>query len=167
MPATPAPAGTTPRADLLPDIPVRRATPPPAVDRPAPERLTIGTGDEAIVMPVDPVGVADDGSMELPPDADRAGWYRYGQAPGAPSGHTVLAAHVDSRLTGIGPLADLDEVEPGTVVTVRTADGTQHRYRTTDVVRLAKDDAPVSAWFAREGPERLVVITCGGRGTPR
>ena len=56
-------------------------------------------------MAVDPVGVRDDGEMEIPEDADRAGWYQFGPAPADPAGATVIAAHVDSVQTGIGQFA--------------------------------------------------------------
>ena len=58
-------------------------------------------------MPVDPVGVQDDGDMQIPEDANRAGWYRFGPAPADAQGATVLAAHVDSRLTGVGQFSRL------------------------------------------------------------
>ena len=74
-------------------------------------------------MAVDPVGVRDDGEMEIPEDADRAGWYRFGPAPADPAGATVVAAHVDSVQTGIGQFARLRDVAVGAAVTVTTADG--------------------------------------------
>ncbi|MDD9207375.1 hypothetical protein PU560_12990 [Georgenia sp. 10Sc9-8] len=45
-------------------------------------------------MPVDPVGVAADGQTEIPEDAARAGWYRFGATVGAAAGTTVIAEFV-------------------------------------------------------------------------
>ena len=72
------------------------------------------------------------------------------------------AAHVDSRLTGIGPFSRLRDVPSGAPVAVTDADGTVHRYRVTDVESIDKDSAPLDVWFARSGPPRLVLVTCGG-----
>lgn len=160
----PSPAGDDPGAPSSsapgPQVPVRRATAPAASPAPRPVRLVVRAAD--VDMRVDPVGVLDDGTMEIPPDARRAGWYRFGPAPGSPRGSTVLAGHVDSRLTGIGPLAELRRARPGDEVLVTTEDGTVHRYTTVEVEKVPKQDAPLTRWFARDGDPRLVVITCGG-----
>ena len=113
-------------------------------------------------MPVDPVGVKDDGEMQIPEDADRAGWYEFGPAPSDAAGATVMAAHVDSRLTGIGQFARLREVGVGATLTVTTADGSEHGYRVVGVEKIPKEGAPVDQWFDRSGAPRLVLVTCGG-----
>jgi len=158
-PASPS-LSTTPRP--VPSIAVHDAAlgaQTPVAAAPAPVRLVVP--DVSIDMPVDPVGVRDDGEMEIPEDADRAGWYRFGPAPGD-VGATVLAGHVDSRLTGIGQMARLREVVLGAPLTVTTADGTEHAYRVVDVQKVPKEGAPVDRWFDREGAPRLVLVTCGG-----
>ncbi len=167
-PARPAPAGTDApgpgptgtAAPAPPGIPVRDATAPAPTPAPAPVRLAVPSQD--IDMAVVPVGVEDDGSMQIPADADEAGWYRYGPAPGDDEGNALLAAHVDSRQTGIGPFAALRDVEVGAEVRVTTADGTTHEYRVTRVEKIAKDQAPLDLWFARTGPPLLRLVTCGG-----
>ena len=151
----PAPAG--------PQVPVQDAAlgaQPPAPAVPAPTRLSVP--DLGIDMPVDAVGVEDDGSMEIPEDAGRAGWYRFGPAPATPEGATVVAAHVDSWSTGIGPFSRLRDVRPGARVEVTTADGTVHAYVVREVAQIPKQDAPVEQWFDRTGAPRLVLVTCGG-----
>ena len=50
----------------------------------------------------------------------------------------MLAAHVDSRLTGIGPLARLRDVAVGATLTVTTADGQEHAYRVVDVEKVPR-----------------------------
>jgi len=128
----------------------------PAAARPL--RVTVGGIDYQ--APVRPVGVAADGQMELPPDPRVLGWYRFGPAP-TERGSTVLAGHLDSTEYGLGPLVRLREVEPGDVVEVVAADGTRSTY---SVVRIARYDrqALPARLFARTGPERLRLITCGG-----
>src|SRR6478735_8896691 len=88
-PAIPVPAVPVP-AVPVPAVPVQDATAPAAAPVRPPERLEIPSLD--IDMAVLPVGVADDGTMAIPPKATDAGWYRFGSAPDD-AGSTVLAAH--------------------------------------------------------------------------
>ncbi|MGM0386861.1 MAG: class F sortase, partial [Actinomycetota bacterium] len=89
----------------LPGIEVRAADLPAPRDVEPPIRLAY----EAIGanMPIDPVGVAEDGQMEIPEDALRAGWYRFGAAPSDDEGTVVVSAHAGSYITPRGPLYDL------------------------------------------------------------
>ena len=71
-----------------------------------------------ISLPIRPVGVDEDGTMELPGTVSRAGWYEFGARPADPDGTTVLAAHVDTRAEGLGPFARLREAREGSTVAV-------------------------------------------------
>lgn len=113
-------------------------------------------------MAVDPVGVADDGQMEIPDDAYRAGWYEYGPGAGVDAGSTVLAAHAGTYATPRGPFHGLTEAEVGDVVEVERADGTVVRYRVSEVATIEKDTIDLRPFFARDGAPQLVLITCGG-----
>ncbi|MFS0703419.1 class F sortase, partial [Cellulomonas sp. 179-A 9B4 NHS] len=158
--ATPTPPAAPPAA--VPAVPLRDAslgaTPQPAVVPP----VRVQVPDLGIDMPVEPAGVAPAGDMALPDTAEVAAWYEFGPAPAAPEGSTLVAAHVDSATTGIGPFARLRDVAAGAAVVVTTADGTTYEYRVQDVVRVPKDTAPVGEWFDRTGAPRLVLVTCGG-----
>ena len=59
--------------------------------------------DTAII----PVGVDDNGQLDIPEDVQTVGWYRFGPAPGATQGSAVLTGHVDDYRQGAGALADL------------------------------------------------------------
>ncbi|MET0788828.1 MAG: class F sortase [Cellulomonas sp.] len=157
--ATPRP--TPPPGPTGPTVPVVDATlGAPVAATPPPVRLVVP--DVGIDMAVDPVGVRDDGEMEIPEDADRAGWYRFGPAPADPAGATVVAGHVDSVQTGIGQFARLRDLAVGAAVTITSADGSPHEYRVVTVEKVPKDGAPVDLWFDRSGAPRLVLVTCGG-----
>jgi hypothetical protein len=160
-PTTSPAASTAPTPDA-PQVPVRDATLGAQQPTASPPPVRIVVPDVGIDMAVDPVGVRDDGEMEIPEDADRAGWYRFGPAPADPAGATVMAAHVDSVQTGIGQFAKLRDVAVGASVTVTGADGTAHEYRVVTVEKIPKDGAPVDQWFDRSGAPRLVLVTCGG-----
>jgi LPXTG-site transpeptidase (sortase) family protein len=113
-------------------------------------------------VPVDAVGVADDGQMEIPEDALRAGWYRFGPGAGAGAGTTVVAAHAGSYITPEGPFWDLRGAREGDVVELDRADGGTVRYEVTSVETIEKTTIDLGPIFARDGDPRLVLITCGG-----
>ncbi|WNB85833.1 class F sortase [Cellulomonas sp. ATA003] len=146
------------------DVPVRSAALDAAATVPTavtPVALTIPELD--ITLPVDPVGVAGDGQMEIPPLAERGGWYRFGASPADAAGTAVIAAHVDSVASaGLGPFARLPDAEVGDVVDVTLADGGVRRYAVTAVTRQAKPEVAWGDVFARDGAHRLVLVTCGG-----
>lgn len=130
------------------------ASPDPAA---APRRLDIER--VGLSAAVEPGGVAPDGSAEIPQDPQTIGWYRFGPAPGEPSGSAVLMGHVDSRTGDLGAFAALYDVRAGDEVTVRRADAPPVTYRVVARTRADKDQLPASA-FARTGEPVLTMITC-------
>jgi hypothetical protein len=115
-----------------------------------------------IDMPVEPHGLLEGGIMSLPESPFTAGWYEFGAAPNSPSGATVLAAHVDSRVLGIGPLAALRTAQPGTQVSLTDSAGVIHVYNIVAVEKITKSVVPWGQYFSMVGDQRLVLITCGG-----
>ncbi|TFV53457.1 class F sortase [Geodermatophilus sp. DF01-2] len=162
-PAPPSPGSPTPQASAspgwLPEVAVRDAAPTATPERPEPTWLTVTS--LGIDAPLDPVGVAADGQMLLPEDVSRVGWYRFGPAPGE-EGSAVLAGHVDDRDQGLGALAALREVEPGSQVVVTDEAGTQTRWRVVSRELIHKQVLPLDRIFSEEGAPRLVLVTCGG-----
>lgn len=161
--AAPAPGAATPPPPTPPVVPMAPATPPPPDEdsRTAPVRVAVPA--RSIDVPVDPVGVAGDGQMEIPPLAERGGWYRFGADPGDAAGTTVVAAHVDSVASaGTGPFVRLVDVVPGDEVQVGLADGSTRVYVVDAVTRFPKTEARWPDVFTRDGPPRLALVTCGG-----
>lgn len=164
----PEAAGPTTPAAPLPDVPVRDSSvgAQPVADVVAPVDLSLPT--LGVDLPVDPVGVDDDGQMEIPPLAERAGWYRFGPAPGSPEGSAVIAAHVDSVASaGLGPFARLRDLEPGDPAVVDLADGSTVTYTVREVTSSPKTDVTWPDVFVRDGAPQLVLITCGGTWQPK
>ncbi|BDZ46697.1 class F sortase [Naasia aerilata] len=156
--AAPAPE---PRPTTDVDVQIRSARLEPVTQPVPPVRVQVPAAD--IDMDIQPVGVRDDGLMELPDYVGTAGWYRFGSDPAEGAGTTVVAAHVDSLKYGLGPFAHLKDLPAGAEIVLTTADGTEHRYSVESVTKVLKEDLPVAEVFTREGPERLVLITCGGQ----
>lgn len=142
-----------------PEVVLRPAAEAQAAAVPPPRRLDI-EGTDIDVEVVD-VGVAADDEMEIPSDFHQAGWYRYGPAPGAPSGNAVLAAHIDIGTEEM-PFAQLKDVAIGAIVTVGRQGADPLEYRVTGVRNEAKASLDTEELFRRDGDHQLVIVTCGG-----
>jgi len=139
-------------------------TSPPAARETA-RAVRVQVGSAGIDSVIRPVGVSPDGQMALPPDPEVLGWYRFGPAPGAGTGSVVLAGHLDSKRYGLGPLVGLRRVVAGDRVRVTSSDGSGQRYTVVGVRRYDRQALPAEL-FARTGPERLRIVTCGGDYLP-
>jgi sortase (surface protein transpeptidase) len=100
--------------------------------------------------------------MAIPHDIHTVGWYRFGVGPGAAAGSAVLAGHVDDHIQGYGAFHGLARLAVGNPVQVTLADGTVVTYTVSAVTHVAKDALPAGQVFARDGPPRLTLVTCGG-----
>lgn len=159
--ASDAPTPTpTPAPTAVVDVPRTSSAVPPVVEPVAPVRVQVPSA--SIDMSIRPVGIEDGGFMELPPEPTVAGWYRFGAYPAAGAGNTVLAAHVDSRVYGIGPLSNLRNLAAGTEVQVESEDGGMTRYAVESVTYYPRSQLPTEQLFVRDGAPALVLITCGG-----
>ena len=137
----------------------------PTAPRTVPAPVRISSASLGVDAPVDAVGIAPDGQMELPEDVSRVGWYRFGPEPGA-QGSAVLAGHVDDRQQGPGALFRLRDAAVGDELTVTDAAGTATRWRVVSRELITKQVLPVDRIFARDGAPRLTLITCGGPFLP-
>ncbi len=157
---TPAPAAAAPSAAAEPDPAPPAAEPDVEEAAPdAPARVRVGSID--VDAPVVAVGVDDAGLMAVPEDVRTIGWYRFGPTPGE-AGSAVLSGHVDDRVQGRGAFFQLADTATGDPVTVEMGDGTVREYRVDSVENFGKADLPLREIFQRSGPERVVLITCGG-----
>jgi hypothetical protein len=136
----PAPAGSLgPQAPA----PVRLRIPPIGVDSPL---LLL---DERA-----------DGTLEVPSDFNKPGWYTRGPAPGEP-GPAVILGHLDSY-TGPAVFWRLSSLHKGDPVEVQREDGSRVGFQVTRVATFATDSFPTDEVYgATSGPE-LRLITCGG-----
>ncbi len=128
-------------------------------DQPAlPVRLQIPA--IAVSTPLVRLGRLADGSIEVPHDWDRAGWYDRGPRPGQP-GPAVILGHVDSR-TGPAVFFRLRALRPRDIVRVGLKDGRILVFRVQRVERYPKDKFPTQAVYFPTLDRELRLITCGG-----
>lgn len=167
--STPVPTSTVtsttlPRSPLAELLDARgSAAIEPFVPRIEPVGLEIESID-VTRYPIRRVGLLSTGDLEIPGESE-IGWYRFGSSAGRP-GATVLAAHVSWNGV-LGPFAYLGRVEPGDRVAVELADGARHEYRVTERALYGKRELPRDRIWRIDGPETLVLITCGGDFNPQ
>jgi sortase (surface protein transpeptidase) len=125
-------------------------------------RARLSVPSLGIDAPIVAVGVQPDGSMAIPTAVQDVGWYEFGPEPGSSIGSAVLAGHVDSAKQGKGALFALRTVGIGSRITVTLSSGRTVRYQVTGRELFVKKRLPTERLFARDGPPRLVIITCGG-----
>ena len=136
---------------------IKRVEPPTSEAPVAPTEVTVaGLGG----IPVDQVGVTEDGQAEIPEDIQRVGWYQYGPGVGSTQGSVVLMGHRDG--TGArGALYNLGSVGVGETITL-TGAGQPTTYRVVSNESISKQVVPLADLFQRTGDPRLVIISCGG-----
>ncbi|OLZ59743.1 class F sortase [Amycolatopsis keratiniphila] len=146
-------------ASPAPPSPVSSVAEAPPLAPAKPARLeipAIGVRAGAIVD----LGLAGDGTLEVPNDAVTAGWFTGGPAPGE-VGPAVLAGHVDYKKVP-GVFVRLKELKAGDEALVHREDGITAVFTVYAVERHPKASFPTEKVYGdTTGPE-LRLITCGG-----
>ncbi|MDT9690096.1 class F sortase [Streptomyces sp. P9(2023)] len=109
------------------------------------------------------LGLAQDGSVEVPPIAedDVAGWYRHSPTPGR-TGPSVILGHVTVGAWGDGVFRNLGRLRRGGRIEARLENGTTEVFTVTEVRTVAKADFPSDAVYGNVDRPELRLITCGG-----
>ncbi len=156
-------AAQGPAATAPPPVPPSASAPDgAAVADPVgvPEPTAVGIPAIGVASSLVDLGVAADGTAEVPDRFELAGWFEGGGRPGS-RGPTVLLGHVDST-AGPAVFHDLRSLRPGDLVEVTVADGTVARYAVTGIERFAKDAFPTAAVFGATTDDVLRLVTCTG-----
>ncbi|HEV2071289.1 MAG TPA: class F sortase [Acidimicrobiales bacterium] len=107
-----------------------------------------------------PLGLNNDGTLEVPSDYQIAGWYAGGPLPGE-LGPAVITGHVDSR-SGPGAFFQLSRAEPGDEIFVHYGDGTTVSFIAERVEQHPKDAFPTRDVYGDTTRPELRLVTCGG-----
>ena len=135
-----------------PDLgPVLTASPPVAIDIPS-----IGVRTSNFVD----LGLAADGSLQVPRDFASVGWYTGGPSPGE-LGPAILGGHVDSH-NGPAIFYRLGALRPEARVTISRKDGSTATFSVDRVQRFPKDRFPTALVYGSTNRAELRLITCGG-----
>lgn len=153
--ATAAPAVTLPVAPPARSVRAWVGATPMAASPPVRLQIAaIGVDTDLIAL-----GLADDGSMEVPPTGFPAGWYTGAPTPGE-LGPAIIAGHID--WDGPGVFYDLHSVKPDDEVVVTRADGSVATFRVTHVEQYPKAAFPTETVYGDINHAGLRLITCGG-----
>jgi sortase (surface protein transpeptidase) len=116
--------------------------------------------------PVMGLGLAPDGSVQVPPVTahDRAGWYRHSPTPGQ-VGPSVVLGHVTVGPHGDGVFRHLARLHRGNRIEVRLRNGTDAVFTVTAVRTVAKARFPTDEVYGDVSRPELRLITCGGPRT--
>ena len=114
----------------------------------------------AASAPVDPLGLNPDGTLEVPTDFNRAGWYTGRPPPGA-IGPAIIVAHVDSK-AGPAVFKRLRDLKPGDEVIVTRADRSLVIFTVDRVESHPKKKFPTNAVYDPTPGATLRLVTCGG-----
>jgi hypothetical protein len=149
-PPPPAPGPTLP--------PSAGAALPDPADVPPPTHLSVpAIGVDSLLLDL---GLAPDGTAEVPDRYELAGWFGGGGRPGS-RGPTVILGHVDST-AGPAVFHRLRDLVPGDAVDVLLADGTVATYAVSGTEQVAKDEFPTVAVFGATTADVLRLVTCTG-----
>jgi hypothetical protein len=153
-------AATTPTSDpwaVVPTQPVYRPT-PVRLAEPDPMRLDLPA--IGVSTALDRLGLRPDGTMDVPKDFARAGWFQGGPRPGE-DGPAVIAGHVDSR-RGPAVFYRLPDLRAGDAIAVTRADASVATFTVTRVETYAKQGFPTALVFGPTVEAELRLVTCGG-----
>ncbi|MEU3949723.1 class F sortase [Streptomyces sp. NPDC029526] len=139
----------------------RRGPRPDAPGPSVPVRLRIPA--IGVDTPVIRLGLAPDGTVEVPPVTadDPAGWYRYSPPPGT-TGPSVILGHVTVGDHGDGVFRHLARLRRGDRIQARLESGTTPEFTVRSVRTVARADFPTDDVYGPVGRPELRLITCGG-----
>jgi hypothetical protein len=109
---------------------------------------------------IDPLGLNRNGSLAVPKDFRRAGYYTGRPLPGE-IGPAIVVAHVGSR-SGPAVFARLSQIRPGAEVVVTRADKSRLVFIVDRLERHPKNAFPSEAVYGPTPDATLRLITCGG-----
>lgn len=142
-----------------PDKPPPRAF--PVLDPSEPRRLTIPS--IKVEAPILTVGLAKDGSVDVPPlnRHNEAGWFGQGPTPGQ-FGPSLIVGHADTR-TGPSVFHNLGRLKPGQKIEILREDNSLAIFQINSVERFDKDKLPPDRVYGDYTRPSLRLMTCGGK----
>ncbi|GAA3645508.1 hypothetical protein GCM10022224_005220 [Nonomuraea antimicrobica] len=145
-------------ADVPPPLP--QITPAPPMLPSTPVRLVVKR--LGINAPIKSVGLARDGTIEVPPSDNHnlVGWYRNMSTPGE-AGPAVLLGHKDTR-TRSAVFARLPELKNGDTIEVKRQDKTTAVFTVGGIEQASKKTFPTQRVYGAQENAQLHLITCGG-----
>lgn len=136
-------------------------------DTPTPTPLPLAKPAELSIpklnvhTPIEFVGNAADGNMDVPKDDMHVAWYEPGFIPGQ-KGNAVLAGHFDRKDGGPAVFYNLNKLENGDEIIVADANTKLHTFVVVDKTKYPVTNFPVPNVFGPSDGKYLNLITCEG-----
>lgn len=118
---------------------------------------------DGAAAPIDSVATDANGALYPPTDVGRLGWWVDSALPGAGSGSVVVTGHVDDARQGAGYAKRFSGLARGALVSLTGKEGKKVDYRVTHTASVGKGVLPTEDLNRLDGPETLILVTCGGR----
>ena len=109
---------------------------------------------------VEPVGLRQDLSMDVPHEVTDVGWYSFGTAPGQ-AGDAVIDGHLDGPGGGPAVFWRLDQLRSGDRIEITMSRGGPVAFTVSSAGPVAADQVPADL-FDTHGAPRVTLITCAG-----
>lgn len=109
---------------------------------------------------IERVGLDAMHAMASPSSLTTVGWYAGGPLPGQ-AGDAVIDGHYGLP-NDPAVFRNLSALQPGDVIAVIWPDGKRATFRVTATAMIARGASAPADLFAKSGPARLSLITCGG-----
>ncbi|GAB3942840.1 class F sortase [Corynebacterium tapiri] len=119
---------------------------------------------DGVTAPIDALGLTDEGALVPPEDIQRVGWYAESTIPGADQpGTSVITGHVNDAAQGTGFANRFTHMDIGTKFSI-TVNGQPRIFKVTKASsHVPKGGALPAEVNDATGPNRIVLITCGGK----
>ncbi len=109
---------------------------------------------------VAPLGLAQNGEVEVPTSFTEVGWYKYSPTPGE-LGPSVVLGHVDS-VSGPAVFYSLGQVEVGDEILVEREDASIARFVVERLERYEQVEFPTESVYGNIDHAGIRLITCSG-----
>jgi LPXTG-site transpeptidase (sortase) family protein len=134
----------------------------PYASSPQPSEIRIP--ELGIRAQIQPVGMLDEETMQVPRDISVVGWFDASAFPASEVGHAVLVGHRDGVDDPNGVFRRISELSKGDTVSVVDLGSRRSVYRIkrTRVLSRTQFAQQSASIFAEDGVHRLILLTCGG-----
>ncbi len=116
------------------------------------------------VAPIVDVSTLAGGELDVPPNPQVVGWWKYGAKPGAAKGTAILDGHIN--YAGVdGVLSRIATLNPGDAVYIyglNNGKNTRLPFKITGVRTYSKQALPYQEIFDQKSVGRVAIVTCGG-----
>jgi sortase (surface protein transpeptidase) len=157
--AAPAPSLLAPQpVTVASKVPAPAAPENPSLPRSVPTKIRIP--DIQLDAELATVGLLSNGTLDVPTDYTKAGWYEGSPTPGE-IGPSIIDGHLD-HIGGVAVFWRLRELVPGQVIAIDREDGTTAHFVVDEVKQFPQDNFPTAEVYGNTSNSSLRLITCGG-----